>query len=76
MLAFGSDIAKAQAAAADAVARLDGVNSVLYIDKQLNVGSNTISIGGTTRAGGTPVSVGQTGAAEIDLTAYSASTPD
>ena len=76
VLAFGSDIAKAQAAAADAVARLDGVNSVLYIDKQLNVGSNTISIGGTTRAGGTPVSVGQTGAAVIDLAAYGASSPD
>ena len=76
VLAFGSDIAKAQAAAADAVARLDGVNSVLYIDKQLNVGSNTISIGGTTSAGGTPVSVGQTGAAVIDLAAYGASSPD
>ncbi len=76
VLAFGSDIAKAQEAAADAVARLDGVNSVLYIDKQLNVGSNTISIGGTTRAGGTLVSVGSTGAAVIDLAAYGASSPD
>ncbi len=77
VLAFGSDIAKAQEAAADAVARLEGVNSVLYIDKQLNVDSNTISIGGTTRAGGTPgVSVGQTGAAVIDLAAYGASSPD
>ena len=76
VLAFGSDIAKAQAAAADAVARLDGINSVLYIDKQLNVGSYTISIGGTTRAGGTPVSVGNTGAAVIDLAAYGASSPD
>ena len=78
VLAFGSDIAKAQAAAADAVARLDGVNSVLYIDKQLNVGSNTLSIGQnkTTRAGGTSVTVGTYGAAVIDLAAYGASSPD
>lgn len=78
VLTFGSDIAKAQAAAADAVARLDGVNSVLYIDKQLNVGSNTLSIGQnkTTRAGGTSVTVGTYGAAVIDLAAYGASSPD
>ena len=76
VLAFGSDIAKAQAAAADAVARLDGVNSVLYIDKQLNVGSNTISIGETTRASGDSVTVGNSGAAVIDLAAYGASSPD
>ena len=75
VLAFGSDIAKAQAAAADAVARLDDVNSVLYIDKQLNVGSNTISIGKKGRDS-EAVSVGQTGVAVIDLAAYGASSPD
>ena len=77
VLAFGSDIAKAQAAAADAVARLDGINSVLYIDKQLNVGTNKIAIGEApkTRAND-PVYVGQTGAAVIDLAAYGASSPD
>jgi len=78
VLAFGSDIAKAQAAAADAVERFEDVNSVLYIDKQLNVGSNTLSIGQnkTTRAGGTSVTVGTYGAAVIDLAAYGASSPD
>ncbi|WP_410099863.1 autotransporter domain-containing protein [Sutterella wadsworthensis] len=77
VLAFGSDIATAQAAAADAVARLDGINSVLYIDKQLNVGTNKIAIGEApkTRAND-PVYVGQTGAAVIDLAAYGASSPD
>ena len=77
VLAFGSDIAKAQAAAADAVARLDGVNSVLYIDKQLNVGINKIAIGEATKTrANDPVYVGQTGAAVIDLAAYGASSPD
>ena len=77
VLAFGSDIAKAQAAAADAVERLDGVNSVLYIDKQLNVGINKIAIGEATKTrANDPVYVGQTGAAGIDLAAYGASSPD
>ena len=77
VLAFGSDIAKAQAAAADAVERLDGVNSVLYIDKQLNVGINKIAIGEATKTrANDPVYVGQTGAAVIDLAAYGASSPD